>query len=220
MSDFELQWQKKFQQSITDVLGEHHLFSSSPGNDADSASLTVRAMLQLEEIAGPDQLRDIMTSCACRYPSEELVDIRRRYKTTGDLKTVHRMLQEKFEDFLITALKLPMGIRREIISRNWGLAGKLEGKTVTATKIPKSGSIHDYFAAEDSKTRRAPYCHCPRIREALAQGVPFSPLYCYCGAGFYKGIWEDITGGPGQVKLLKSITAGDDACSFKIYIQP
>ena len=154
MTDFELQWRKKFQQSITDVLGEHRLFSSSPGNDVDSVSLTVRTMLQLEEIAGPEQIRDIMTSCACRYPSEELEDIRLKYFETNDLTTAHRMLQEKFEDFLITKLKLPVGIRREIISRNWGLAGRLEGKTVIAIKIPKSENIHDYFAAEEQNSTK------------------------------------------------------------------
>jgi len=40
--------------------------------------------------------------------------------------------------------------------------------------------------------QRQYYCHCPRIRDVLKGGETIPVLYCYCGAGFYKGIWEEI----------------------------
>jgi len=49
--------------------------------------------------------------------------------------------------------------------------------------------FHGFFEATDPKERRYMYCHCPRVRELIRMGgEPFSTTYCYCGAGFYKGI--------------------------------
>jgi hypothetical protein len=97
-----------------------------------------------------------------------------------------------------------------------GLAGKLEGDAIIATKIPKSGYIREYFAEKDIVKKRAIYCHCPRIRDALKTSTEISPTYCYCGAGYYKGIWEEILQRPVKVELLESVLKGDEACKIAI----
>jgi predicted hydrocarbon binding protein len=43
------------------------------------------------------------------------------------------------------------------------------------------------------------------VRDALKIKETISPTYCYCGAGFYKGIWEEILQKPVEVKLLESV---------------
>jgi hypothetical protein len=90
------------------------------------------------------------------------------------------------------------------------------GDTIIATKIPKSGYLVEYMRETDPKTKRQYYCHCPRIRDALKSGAAISPTYCYCGAGFYRGIWEEILGRPVQVELLESVLQGDDVCKIAI----
>ena len=80
----------------------------------------------------------------------------------------------------------------EIVSRGWGAAGVLQDGTIIATKIPKSDNLLQYLREEDPVKKRQHYCHCPRIRAVLMTGATISPTYCYCGAGFYKGIWEEI----------------------------
>jgi predicted hydrocarbon binding protein len=47
---------------------------------------------------------------------------------------------------------------------------------------------------------------------------PLSPTYCYCGAGFYKGIWEEITQQNVEVELLESVLQGDDVCKIAIHL--
>jgi predicted hydrocarbon binding protein len=42
--------------------------------------------------------------------------------------------------------------------------------------------------------------------------------YCYCGAGFYKGIWEEILGEPVEVEVLESVLQGGDVCRIAIHL--
>jgi predicted hydrocarbon binding protein len=72
----------------------------------------------------------------------------------------------------------------------------------------------------DLVRKRALYCHCPRIRDALSSSVAISATYCYCGAGFYKGIWEEILQQPVEVELSETVLQGDEVCKFVVYLPP
>ena len=48
----------------------------------------------------------------------------------------------------------------------------------------------------------------------LGERLPAS--YCYCGAGYYKDMWEYILGSPVEVEVLTSVLQGDDECSIAI----
>ena len=224
--DFEQHWQGKFNRALSAVLGETASRTVSAGAEtlSDSTSRTdvlqwtKEAMRRLIHAADREEQIEVMTSCACRYPSEELGEIRDSYKQSGDVKAAHEMLQAKFEAFLSEVLKLPETLKQKILSRSWGLAGILDGNRIVATKIPKSGYLSEYFSESDPVKRRALYCHCPRIRDTMSQGNSMPTVYCYCGAGFYKGIWEDITGKAVKVKILSSVLAGDDVCSFEVQL--
>jgi predicted hydrocarbon binding protein len=45
-----------------------------------------------------------------------------------------------------------------------------------------------------------------------------STTYCYCGAGFYKGIWEEILQRPVEVEVLESVLSGGEVCKIIIYL--
>ena len=62
----------------------------------------------------------------------------------------------------------------------------------------------------DPQRKRQLYCHCPRIRDVLQSGAYLSPTYCYCGAGYYKGLWEEITQRQVEVEVLESVLDGGD----------
>jgi hypothetical protein len=62
------------------------------------------------------------------------------------------------------------------------------------------------------------YCHCPRIRKAVPRGKEVSPTYCYCGAGYYQDIWQEITQGAVEVEPLASVMAGDEVCTVAIHL--
>jgi hypothetical protein len=173
-------------------------------------------MDRLDALVEERRRRAIMVGCACQYPKSDLQEVREAFASTGDVDLAHWMLQEQFESFLRTVLELDDELVAEIVERGWGLAGVKLGNTVIATKIPKSGFLVAYMAEPDPAKKRELYCHCPRIREALKRAERISPTYCYCGAGFYKGIWEEILQEPVEVALLESVLQGDEVCKVAI----
>ena len=93
-----------------------------------------------------------------------------------------------------------------------------QDSTIIATKIPKSGFLFLDLEEKDPKIRRQYYCHCFRVREVLESDQTISPTYCYCGAGYYKGLWEEILQQPVEVELLQSVLQGDDVCQVAVHL--
>jgi len=175
-------------------------------------------MERLDSLVNEETSKEIMTGCACQYSKSDLQPIRKKYEVTKDIDLVHQMLQEQFESFLKNLLELSDELIEEIVRKGWGLAGVKEGNAIIATKIPKSGYLIEYMNETDPEMRRQYYCHCPRIRDVLKTSETISPTYCYCGAGFYKGIWEEILQQPVEVQILETVLKGDESCKIAIYL--
>ena len=222
--DFEHRWICKFSEGLKHIAGENIRKTvmdgsqklSSDSSRAEVIRWTKTAMERLEGAVDQEKQIQIMTGCACRYPRSALEAIRETYATTKDISIAHRMLQEQFVTFLKDSLKLDDDTVHQVVERGWGLAGILNGRTIVATKIPKSGNLAAYLAESDPEAKHRLYCHCPRIREApdIEETIPL--LYCYCGAGYYKAIWEEILQHTVCVKILQSVLKGDDVCRFEL----
>ena len=128
------------------------------------------------------------------------------------------MLQEQFESFLKDSLQLSDVLTEEIVGRGWGAAGVKRDNTIIATKIPKSGYLVEYMQETDPEKKRQYYCHCPRVRDVLKTSESISATYCYCGAGFYQGIWEEILQATVEVEVLESVLKGDEVCTIAIHL--
>jgi hypothetical protein len=226
-ADFERMWLSKFATCLEEVAGEEvrqAVMAGSEGlsdqSDRDEVIAWSRAAMQRLEalVADEGQRRTIMTGCACQVPKAELQAARETYAATRDLDRVHGMLQAQFEVFLLDTLHLPEELVEEVVSRGWGLAGVLQGDTVLATKIPKSGFLVQYLEESDPEVRRQIYCHCPRVRDALKRGESLPRPYCYCGAGFYQGIWEEILQRPVAVEVVESVLDGGEVCTIAIHL--
>ena len=224
-TDFERSWLSKFSSCLDKIAGEDtrkKILQGSKKLTSDSHSdetieWTRQAMDRLDALVDEKKV-EIMTGCACRYPESELSEIRDAYAKAKDIGVAHRMLKDKFVSFLKNDLGLEDDLVQEIMNRGWGSAGVREGNTIIATKIPKSGNLVKYLKETDREKRRELYCHCPRIREAIGSDTKISPTYCYCGAGFYKGIWEYILQQPVKVELLESVLSGDEVCKVAIHL--
>ena len=222
--DFERAWLGKLSTHQDEIAGEQirkQVLQGSEALTSESPRATVLdwtrgAMERLDWLVEEGDRRAIMTGCACQYPMDALQEMRNTYQETGDISLVHDMLQGQFESFLRDALQLDDGLVAAIVERGWGSAGVRHGSTVIATKIPKSGNLLEYIREIDPARKRALYCHCPRILEALLSSVAISPTYCYCGAGFYKCIWEEILQQPVEVELLETVLRGDEVCKFAV----
>ena len=224
--DFERAWLAKFSNRLDEIAGEEIRKQVMTGSEDLSSRSTRRqvidwsrgAMERLESRVAEDKRRAIMTGCACQYPKSDLQPMRKKYEATRDLDLAHHMLQEQFESFLKHYLELSSELVEDIVGRGWGAAGVMKGNTIIATKIPKSGYLIEYMQEPDPERKRAHYCHCPRIRDVLTTSDTISPTYCYCGAGFYKGIWEEILQKPVEVEVLETVLKGDEVCKIGVYL--
>jgi hypothetical protein len=227
-TDFERSWLSKLSSCLDKIAGgdaRKKILQGSKKLTSDSHSdeiieWTRQAMERLDVLVDEEKRIEIMTACACRYPESELSEIRDAHAKAKDIGVAHRMLTDKYVSFLKNDLRLEDDLVEEIMNRGWGLAGVREGNTIIATKIPKSGNLVEYLKETDRDKRRELYCHCPRIREAIGSNKKISPTYCYCGAGFYKGIWEYILQQPVKVELLESVLSGDEVCKVAIDLPP
>lgn len=224
-TDFERYWITKFSRYLSEIAGEEvrrevMQDSEKPSTSSSHQEIidwTIDTMNRLDALVDEVKRRDIMTGCACQYPKSDLQEIRRTYDENKDIHLAHRMLQEQFTSFLKDSLKLDDELIEDIINRGWGLAGIKKGNTIIATKIPKSSYLIEYMKETDPRRKRALYCHCPRVRDLLkTRDKRLSTTYCYCGAGFYKDIWEEILQKPVKVKVLETVLKGDDTCQFAI----
>jgi hypothetical protein len=224
--DFERAWLCKLSAGLDEVVGEQIRKEVLEGSEALTSESprqmvidwTKRAMERLDSLAGEGDRKAILAGCACQYPGDALQEMRKVYEETGDVSLVHGMLQGQFESLLRETLQLDEGLVAAIMGRGWGSAGVMRGSTIIATKIPKSGNLLEYVRETDPARKRALYCHCPRIRDALSASVAISPTYCYCGSGFYKGIWEEVLQHAVQVEVLGTVLQGDEVCKFAVYL--
>jgi hypothetical protein len=225
-SNFERAWQAKFARCLREIVGEDMRQKIMEGAETLSPEShpkavidwTRQAMERLETLVDEDKQRQVMVGCACHHPKSSLQAARKAYEETGDIGLVHRMLQQQFESFLRDSLDFKDEMVKDITNRGWGLAGILQGNTIIATKIPKSGNLVAYMKETDPAKKRQLYCHCPRIREALKTSQTIPTIYCYCGAGFYKGIWEEILRKPVEVEVLESVLRGDQVCKIAVHL--
>ncbi|MCP4752494.1 MAG: hypothetical protein GY866_16510 [Proteobacteria bacterium] len=225
--DFEKAWIGKLNNALANRVGQgvkarilegSEKLSKDSDND-DVVEWSIRAITKLDTLVEDERTRrDVLTACACQYPKDQLLEIKNEYAQTKDLKRVHLRLQDQFVTFLKNELKLDRETTEEIIAKGWGLAGVLDGNTVYATKIPKSEFLKEYMNETDPVKKRWYYCHCPRVRNILKTSKQISTTYCYCGAGYYKGIWEEILQKPVEVEVLNSLMKGDDVCKIAIHL--
>jgi hypothetical protein len=224
--DFEKFWSHKFSTSLKESVNEKQAQIIMDGSEFLSQDTeinkkiewTKKAMENLDTLKNSDLKQEIMTKCGCQYPQNNLDPVIELYKKTHSVVGAHKMLQQIFQSFLKKELNLDPILIKEIKEKGWGLAGILKENTIIATKIPKSGNLKKYFREKDFKKKRALYCHCPRIRNVVKTSEIIPYLYCYCGAGFYKGIWERILGKQVRVEVLKSVLKGDNVCTIKVHL--
>jgi len=224
--DFERIWLAKFSSCLDEFVGEEIRKEvmkgcrerSSRSSGSGAIDWTKGAMERLDSLVDEEGRKKVMTGCACQYPKSDLQEIRKKYQATKDINLAHQMLQEQFVLFLRDTLELSEEHIEEVVSRGWGSAGIRRGDTILATKIPKSGYLVEYMKETDPEKKRRYYCHCPRVRETLKTSGTISVTYCYCGAGFYKGIWEEILQKPVEVEVLESVLKGDEVCKIAVYL--
>lgn len=216
--DFEDQWLEKLSLALEKARGPE--FRDSMMNGAGEGEVipwTAGVMERLNSELSAEELHDVITSCACHYPAKALEPVREAFAGTGSFTLAMEMLREQFRESMKKNLGIPDQVIENLLAHGMGPAGVLEENRIVATKIPRSGNLMTWLSEKDPRRRREIYCHCPRVNRALEQGIPVPDTYCLCGAGFYRDIWETVTGEPVRVEVLRSVMNGDDTCSIAVY---
>jgi len=216
--NFEKHWLDKLQIGLKKISNAD-LFIELTKNKNEQPLLewTKKLMKILEEKLTQEEINKVMTGCACQAPKDNLKILQEEFSESKNIEFIHKKLQEIFERFIKQYKNLDDEQMKFLRENGWGMAGKLKGNVIYATKIPKE--FHKYFQTDDPQKKKYYYCHCPRIRELFLNNEQSLDLnYCYCGAGFYQDIWEFILQKKVHVEIIKSLMKGDEVCKIAIYI--
>lgn len=166
------------------------------------AEWMIAALGRLERVMPNEAARRaFLNSVSCTYVeefgSEPLVRMRELYRRTGDIAAVVAEMSRLSES---------------------------DGEPNYPPYVYRDGCLEvtkdccDPEALEHARTplqRRAAVCYCPLVRCAAAE-VP--GIYCNCGTGWTKGIWEFILERPVHVEVTSSVLRGDEACGQRVYL--
>ncbi len=198
------------------ILSDMDRFESS--ETGEEASWIREVLKRMEIHLTSAQTAEILSSCACRYPTGKLFQARKAYLKNGSIDDAISELSLQLEDSLREGMLFEQEIVDWILDQGWGVAGKRQGNRILVTKIPKSGNLRQYMSESDHGRQRELYCHCSQVSSAVAANVLIPVEYCHCGAGFYRWIWETILERPVSVEILDTVCSGGDRCSFAILL--
>ncbi|MFX1559687.1 MAG: hypothetical protein ACFFBL_03800 [Promethearchaeota archaeon] len=149
----------------------------------------------LESKTSSEQQFEVLSNCAHVFPSELIPPMRDLFRSTGSVDTV------------IEAMKSQGGYYPKLLRR--------ESSIIFSEKGPSNPTA--YKDAQTDAERRRAYCFCPLIRNCLDEAPA---VFCNCGAGWPKQLWEGILERPLKIEIIRSLTKGNDACEFAIHLPP
>lgn len=174
------------------MKGSNTLFTLESGMETRTQWLKA-AIERLDALADDDEKFEILSQCAHEFSEKRIGDLRAIYEETGSVDEVLKAMGK---------------------DPAWYENPKREQNIIYVTKVPYNRE--GYEEAESKAEKKMHYCHCPLVRTHLEEGI--SPTFCYCGAGWYRQLWEGILGVPVQVTIVRSLLKGDDECEFAIHI--
>lgn len=204
-----MRWMKKFSESLDQYMGTEirkkvmegceKLKSQSSGEK--KARWMKGAMERLDELVDTETREKVMISCSHVFPKTRLKPLKSKYKETGSIDAVLKLMHQDRSYGGLSYYEYP----------------KREGNIIYVTKIPFNPKKYDQIL--DMNEKKYHYCHCGLVKTSLkASEIKISPTFCYCGAGWYKTLWEGILDKPVQIKVLQSVIGGDDCCQFAVHL--
>jgi effector-binding domain-containing protein len=136
----------------------------------------------------------IVSCCAHVFPQERIDLLRGIYEQGRDIDAV---LREMYKD------------------PDWYEDPVRKGSQLHMRKVPYNPEA--YQNAATPAERRQAYCHCGFVRPYLDEApARISPTFCWCGAGWYRRLWEGILDQPILVEHVETLVKGNDQCTLVI----
>jgi effector-binding domain-containing protein len=199
---FFVNWEQRLAYNLERVLGPsvradvvQNLDQISLGSSREERKAWVNCALErLDAQTAEEQRFDILSRCAHIFSPRRIERVRAIYERNLDIDEVLKAMEE---------------------DPDWYEKPVRDGNIIYVTKVPRNRQ--GYEEAANDAERRTHYCHCALVRK---NPDDVHPDFCYCGAGWYRQIWEGILGKPVRVEILKSLTKGDETCQFAIHLAP
>jgi effector-binding domain-containing protein len=197
------EWHARLANGVEEVLGAEARTQVMQGIeliDVDSSAEDYRTWVH-EAMRRIDQLTDDagekfrMISCAAHvFPQYRIDHLRGIYEQEGDIDAV---LQEMYTD------------------PDWYEDPARIANQLFITKVPWDQEA--FKQATTREARRLAYCHCSFVRPHLNDKPgTISSTFCWCGAGWYRRLWEGILGKPIQVEHVDTLLSGAETCKLII----
>jgi effector-binding domain-containing protein len=153
------------------------------------------AMQRLDALTGDaEQKCQVVSNCAHVFPQERIDHLRAIYTQSGEVDDVLREMHT--DDF-------------------WYEKPARKGNIIYMRKNPYDPE--GYEQAATPAERRKAYCHCAFVHPYLDE-IParLSPTFCFCGAGWYRRLWEGILDQPVKIEHVETLLKGHDQCTLTI----
>ncbi len=196
------EWERLLSQGTLEVLGDEARITVMQGSESltpeDSfekySTWMCGALERLDALTQDEDSKfRIVSRCAHVFPQERIDRLRRIFHESG----VDAVLREMHTDHF------------------WYEKPVRRGNVIHERKNPFDQEGYDRAVTRAEK--RMAYCHCAFVRPYLNEDSPkLTPTFCYCGAGWYRRLWEGIIGLPVKIEYHQTLLRGDDQCTFTI----
>lgn len=196
------EWDSLFAEGAEKVLGaeaRQHLMqgieSITPESSFKEYTGWVQAAIaRLDELTGDAGKKcQVVSYCAHVFPQERIEHLRSIYEQGAFDDILHEMYTDDF----------------------WYEKPVRRGNVLYMRKNPFNPE--GYASAATPAGRRKAYCHCSFVHPFLDE-IPskLSPTFCYCGAGWYRRLWEGILNQPVRIEHVETLLKGNDQCTLTI----
>jgi effector-binding domain-containing protein len=193
-------WEKRFDNALEDVIGRdmkkrviENVDKVMPQSTADERGKWLSGVISnLESVAEEEEISEIICRCAHVRPEADIETYRKAWEKNNDIDDVIKAYDK---------------------AQDWVEPPRREGNVVYVSKIPRDKEAWEKAETLEDKIKAA--CFCPIVYEMLDKTPR---LFCYCGGGWARQIFERVLNKPVKVELVKTITKGDNVCAWKLYL--
>jgi hypothetical protein len=196
------QWDCLLGEGVKKVLGTEAHRKLMQGADTFTPATTFAeysawiqgAMDRLDKLTNDEEVKCLVVSyCAHVFPQERIDLLRSIYQNSEFDDVLREMYRDDF----------------------WYEKPVRRGNVIHMRKNPLNPE--GYENAISPAERRKAYCHCSFVHPYLDETPSsLSPTFCYCGAGWYRRLWEGILGKPVRIEHVETLLRGNDQCTLTI----
>ena len=196
------EWDRLLAEGTEKVLGAEArlslmqgIASITPASSFEEYTAWIQgAMDRLDALTDDEEKKCLVVShCAHVFPQERIERMRAIYEHGTVDDVLHAMYEDDF----------------------WFEKPARRGNVLYMRKNPYNPE--GYQNGATPAERRKAYCHCSFVHPYLDE-IParLSPTFCYCGAGWYRRLWEGILGQAVKIEHVETLLRGNDQCTLTI----